>query len=85
MSIEYIFIFLVLRYLPINQLNSRKSLFASLYLISQVFVWIYFQYGPLHRLASGLIWFGGLVLIFFFGADFKYNRKHVFCGEETKN
>jgi len=75
---SFIFIFLVFRYLSIKQLNSRKTLYVFLFIIFQVIVWLNFQYAPFHRLASGLIWFGGLVIIFLFGSDFKYNRKHVF-------
>ena len=44
----------------------------------ELFKYLYFQTAPLHRLFSGLVWFGGLILIFLKKDFIYYNQKKIF-------
>lgn len=60
-----------------NFVNKRTILLFSIFLLIQIFVYLYFGYAPFHRLFSGLVWLGGLLLLLWSGYRIDYDRKIV--------
>jgi hypothetical protein len=60
-----------------NLVNKRALLLFSIFLLIQIFVYLFFGFAPFYRLFSGLVWFGGLLLLLWSGYRIDYDRKIV--------
>lgn len=64
--------------IPLILLSKQKTIayiFLFAFIALHIIIWIYFQIAPIHRLISGMIWFGGLVAVSIFSDKGLYNRK----------
>ena len=60
-----------------KELNISIVIFFTLFLVIEMIKILYFQYSSMPRLISGLVWFGGLLLIFLKKDFVTYNQELV--------
>jgi hypothetical protein len=60
-----------------KELNISIAIFFTFFLIIEMIKILYFQYSSISRLISGLVWFGGLLLIFLKKDFVIYNQELV--------
>jgi len=74
----FVLLFCVLLLLTSTPIKLVCLMIILFFVALQLLIWSYFQIAPVHRLLSGLVWFGGLVMIALLSEKGYYSRLKVF-------
>jgi hypothetical protein len=75
----FLLLFVAVYYTFKNQRVKFTTLYIFLFFLCiQFLVLFVLQVPPIHRFFSGIVWFGGLLLVFLSGVKAKYNQKDAF-------